>query len=473
MISLSIARPAIGSADNRGRMSASVYQPPGTPEVVTQESLLFATAERVGRIRDGRVAVHLHLSKLRPHNRQDSHLRIALRMLDPLVQFYRAQLFMLSNSDIVILCKDVKPTEMDNLIYRLRGLFSKDPLTYADSGDGRDRFYTWYDLESDYATFLDLTRRLHEEARRRMRERQTTTVAPPIEPRGLHEVLGKLANIDLAGLVRRQTCIELTERNRAIVAFQEFYVAMAELQRGVAPDLNLMGNRWLFQHLSQVLDQRVLASIANTDFHTLPPAVSVNLNISTTFSPAFRAFEKYLTSHGMKLVIEAQVLDVFADLGSYFYARDQLRERGHVILLDGVTALALQFMDATQFGADLIKLFWSPDFMDAGMGVEVRDGISQIGVEKLVLGRCDSEAAIQWGLDVGVLRFQGRYVDAMQSAMAMSTCDKAARCTLPQCIQRHSVIAGRPRGECFNVDRLDSFPQLVAPSRKPRPEAGP
>ncbi len=453
-------------------MNASVQRPPASPEVVTQESLLLATAERVGRIREGRVAIHLHLSKLRPHNRQDSHLRIAMRMLDPLVQFYRAQMFMLSNSDIFILCKDAKPTEMDNLIYRLRGLFSKDPLTYADSGDGRDRFYSWYDLETDYEAFLDLTRRLNEEARRRMRDRQANAALPPMEPRGLHDVLGKLSNIDIAGLVRRQSCIALNDRNRAVVAFQEFFVSMADLQRAIAPDVNMMGNRWLFQHLSQVLDQRVLASIANTEFHTLPPAVSVNLNISTTFSPAFRAFENYLRSHGMKLIVEAQVLDVFADLGTYFYARDQLRERGHTVLLDGVTALTLQFMDATQYGTDLVKLFWSPDFLDEGVGQEVRRGIDMIGVERLVLGRCDSESAVQWGLEAGIPRFQGRYVCAMHSAMAMSVCDKASRCTLQQCVQRHSVIAGRPRGECHNVDQLDAFQQLIAPKRKPRPEAG-
>lgn len=453
-------------------MNASVQRPPAGPEVVTQESLLLATAERIGRIRDGRVAVHLHLSKLRPHNRQDSHLRIALRMLDPLVQFYRAQLFMLTNADIVILCKDIKATELDNLIYRLRGLFSKDPLTYADSGDGRDRFYTYYDIESDYEDFLTLCRRLDEEARRRQRERQAAASLPPMEPRGLHDVLGKLSNIDIAGLVRRQSCIELTERNRAIVGFQEFFVSMADLQRAVSPDVNLMGNRWLFQHLSQVLDQRVLASIANTEFHTLPPAVSINLNISTTFTPAFRAFEQYLASNGMKLIVEAQILDVFADLGSYFYARDQLRERGHTVLLDGVTSLALQFMDATQYGADLVKLFWSPDLNDGPASDELRRGIDEIGVERIVLGRCDSESAIQWGLETGIIRFQGRYVCAMQSAMAMSTCDKASRCTLQQCILRHAVIAGRPRGECYNIDALDAFPQLVAPRRRQRPEAG-
>jgi hypothetical protein len=452
-------------------MNASVQRPPAGPEVVTQESLLLATAERVGRIREGRVAVHLHLSKLRPHNRQDSHLRIALRMLDPLVQFYRAQMFMLTNSDIIILCKDVKPNELDNLIYRLRGLFSKDPLTYADSGDGRDRFYTWYDLENEYEAFLALTQRLNEEARRRMRERQANAAAAPIEPRGLHDVLAKLSNIDTAGLVRRQSCIALNERNRAAVAFQEFFVSVPDLQRTVAPEINLTGNRWLFQHLSQVLDQRVLASIVNTDFHTLPPAVSLNLNISTTFTQSFKNFEAYLRGHNIGLVIEAQVLDVFADLGTYFYARDQLRERGHTVLLDGVTALTLQFMDATQYGTDLIKLFWSPDFLDEGLSDEVRRAIDAIGVERLVLGRCDSESAIQWGLETGIQRFQGRYVCAMQSAMAMSVCDKAARCTLQQCVLRHAVIAGRPRGECHNIDQLDAFPQLVAPRRRAKPEA--
>lgn len=437
---------------------------PGAPELVTQESLLLAAAERVGRIRDGRIAVHLHLSKLRPNNRQDSHLRIAMRMLDPLVQFHRAQLFLLANSDIVILCKDVRPADLDDLVYRLRALFNKDPLTYGDSGDGRDRFYDWYDLETDYDAFLALAQRLDGDSKRRERDREAAA-QPALAPRSLHAVLSKLPGLDVAGLVRRQSAVTIAER-RAEVAFQEFFISVSDLQRAVTPGINLLGNRWLFQHLTQTLDLRVLSAVTGHRLRRLPPAVSLNLNVATLYSPEFRSFEQAMAGQGVGLVVEVQAIDIFADLGGFFYARDMLRDGGHRVLLDGVSALTLQFLDLTQYDADLVKLVWSPDFLEHGLGDEVRRSLASIGVERLVLGRCDSEAAIHWGLDGGIPCFQGRYVDAMQAAVAMAGCGKAERCTLSQCIQRHGVVAGQYRAECHDLDVLDAFPALRSPGRR-------
>ncbi len=445
-------------------------RPSSGPELVTQESLLLQAAERIGRIREGRTAVHLHLSQLRPHHRTDAHLRVAVRMLDPLVQVYRAQMFLLENSDVVILCKDIRPTELDNLIYRLRGLFGKDPLTYADSGDGRDRFYDWYDLELQYDEFLEMCQRLEADAKRLQRERQAAVALPPLEPRGLDDVLERMARIDIAPLVRRQSAVALTERNRAEVLFQEFYVSVPDLQKAVSPEAMLTGNRWLFQHLSQTLDQRVLTAVIDNELRRLPPALSLNLNLATVFAAPFRRFEKAMADAGVGIVVEAQIIDVFADLGSFFYARDMLRERGHTVVLDGIGGMTLEFMDLGHYEADRIKLFWSPDFLDRVTGADVRRSFGAIGLERVILARCDSEAAIQWGLDAGIACFQGRYVDAMQSAMAMAGCPKAAQCTLSQCIARHGVVAGRLRGECHDLEVLDSFPALMAPRRRPRAE---
>ena len=126
------------------------------PEIVTQESLLLGAAERISRIRDGRVGVRIHLSRLRPQNRQEGHIRIALRMLEPIVNAYRGQMFLLGTSDIVFMLKDPYATDIENMIFKLRALFSKDPLTFQDSGDGQDNFCSWYELSenADYEAFL-------------------------------------------------------------------------------------------------------------------------------------------------------------------------------------------------------------------------------------------------------------------------------------------------------------------------------
>ena len=72
----------------------------------SQEYLLLDYMQRLGRNVDGRMAVHIHLSRLRPQNRQDHHIRIAAATFEGMVQNYEGQIFTLSNSDLFFICKD-------------------------------------------------------------------------------------------------------------------------------------------------------------------------------------------------------------------------------------------------------------------------------------------------------------------------------------------------------------------------------
>ncbi|WP_142850148.1 hypothetical protein [Telmatospirillum sp. J64-1] len=421
----------------------------------------------MSKIRQGWIGIHLHLSQLRPYNRQDAHLRIALRMFDPLVNGHRSQLFLLTNSDIVLLCRDVPLRDLDELVYKLRALFAKDPLTFSDSGDGRDRFCTWYELAEDYEAFFAMAREMDEEARRRMRQQQPEGASlPPLEPKRLGELLHQLGTIDVSPFVRRQAAIDIATGSHAGVIFQEFFFSVADLQRAVAPDTGLLGNRWLFQHMSETLDRRMLGVLSDLKLKSLPPAASVNLNVGTTINPSFKEFVAAIEKR-VKLIVEVQLIDVFSDLGAFFFARDWLQERGHRVLLDGLNPLSLQFSDITQYGADLVKLNWSPDYTEGGTGEEVQEGLLRFGLDKAILARCDSESAIRWGMETGITKFQGRYVDAMLAAYTMAGCPqgKPLGCTLGQCISRRGVLSGAPRAECGDLTRLDAFPRMQAPRR--------
>lgn len=435
-----------------------------TPDVVTQESLLLGAVERVGRIRQGRVAVHIHLSRLRPQNRQDGHVRIALRMLEPMVNAYRGQMFLLSNSDIVFMVKDANLTDVENMTYKLRALFSKDPLTFADSGDGVDNFCTWYDLAGeDYDVFLEMAREATEEARERNREKAAAAAIPTVvDAKMLAELLERLARTDISQLVRRQAAIVVGEGNvNAEVIFQEFFVSVSELQKELASEVSLLSNRWLFQHMSLQLDKRVLGALRRAELHAWPVVYGLNLNLATVKTDAFAEFAEHIKGHA-GLSIEAQVLDILADSRAYFEVREILHKAGHLILIDGINELTLQFMDITQFDADYYKLHWSPEMRDTEHGETVMTALRAAGLERVVLARCDSEAAIQWGLSKGIQRFQGRYVDTMLAAYTMAVCDKSAACTLGQCIARHGVLSGAPRPECGNLDMLDTPPVMRA-----------
>lgn len=433
----------------------------GTQEVVTPENLLFDAAERVGRIREGRLALHLHLSRLLPANRDEGRIRIAFRMFEAMVDALRGQMFLMTNSDIVLICKDARINDLDAMVYKLRALFSTDPLTYAESADGQDRFVSYYDIEADYDSFFALCGQMVADAKKQLNDQRNATQIQTLNPKTLTKVLERIGATDIAGVVRRQACIRITDNMTADVAFQEFFMSIMDLQKALAPDVNILSNRWLFQHLSQVLDLRVLSVLQDAALRKMPAAFSVNLNMATIETPVFQQFEAAIRGRA-GLVVEFQLLDIFNDLDGFFRARDKLRSRGHKSVLDGMTPVTLQFMDAELFDTDYVKVSWSSDMIDDIKTAEIQHALGPVGFDRVILSRCDTELSISWGLSQGIRMFQGRFLDSMISAVTMAKCDKSSACTLNQCTQRHGVITGRPRVECTNNDMLDAFPPLTA-----------
>ena len=429
-------------------------------EIVTSENLLYDAAERVGRIREGRQALHLHLSRLLPPNREEAKIRIAFRMFETMVDMFRGQMFLLTNNDIMLICKDARLADLDAIVYKLRALFSKDPLTYAEV-DGEDRFVTFYDLESEYDPFFAVCAQLLNEAKKRLVQNRNAAPVQPLDARNLTKVLERIGVTDIAGVVRRQPCVRFSEKQTAEVAFQEFYMSIMDLQKILAPDVNILANRWLFQHLSQVLDLRVLSVLQDAGFRKTPTAFSVNLNMATIETQMFRQFEAAIRGKA-GLVVEFQLVDIFNNLDGFFRARDFLRARGHKTVLDGMSPITLQFMDAERYDCDYVKINWSQDMADDVVTAELHHALGPLGFQRVILARCDTETSITWGLNQGIHYFQGRFLDSMVAAVTMAQCDKASACTLVQCNQRHGVISGRLRVDCGNNDMLDTFPPLKA-----------
>jgi hypothetical protein len=93
----------------------------------------------------------------------------------------------------------------------------------------------------------------------------------------------------------------------------------------------------------------------DTDLHA---SFSINLNVQTLLSPEFLDFDASLRmgSRGT-IVVELQLVDIFADISGYLFARDFVREKGYRICLDGVTNNSISFVDRRKLGVDLVKVF--------------------------------------------------------------------------------------------------------------------
>lgn len=386
-----------------------------------QEYRLLDCIDRLSRYRTGRRAVHIHLSQLKSDNRRKHHLRIAAHTFETLIRAFEGQLFVLSNHDIFFVFKDADPVHIDEAVMRLRYLFNDDPLTQDVDLDMLGQFCTWYDVEHQFSELLATAKSLYEEVLKR--QKRLALIGgkghekPPINPHRLGELVDTIASADLTNLMRRQVIFAIAGAQTPQPLFRELFISIAELQKQILPNYDILANRWLFQSLTETLDKRMLALLARNDDPTIATSFSVNLNISTILSAEFLSFDGSLkTGARGTIVIELQMIDVYSDIAAYTFARDFLRDRGYRICLDGLSELTIGHVDRDLLDVDLVKLQWTPSLGDervAERRAKLKAEIERAGRARTILCHVDSEAAIKFGHSVGIAMYQGRFLDQM------------------------------------------------------------
>jgi EAL domain-containing protein (putative c-di-GMP-specific phosphodiesterase class I) len=196
---------------------------------------------------------------------------------------------------------------------------------------------------------------------------------------------------------------------------EEIYVSISDLQRPLMPNVNLAGNRWLFQHLTQTLDLGVLALLARRPEQMMPGPISINMNIDTLLSKSFLKFDGVLREgQQTQIIIELQPVDVFADIKAFQFGRDFVRGKGYRLCLDGLSPESLVLCDRGRLGVDFLKLHWSDSMPDASGENGVPgfvEAVRRAGPERLIIARCDNGEAIDYGRSLGLKLFQGRHLD--------------------------------------------------------------
>ena len=389
----------------------------------TEESILLVRLNRIEMNTTGYFCVHIHLSALRPNHKQPQHIEIATRTFDILIDSQDTTLYSLTNKDLVLVCRNVDVDTVDNTIEKARSLFGEDPLTVLDDNAFEDRFSTWYDLSSpeDFAAFFAVMTDLAVEAERQQEElskrlSQEQQLGQPLSPSNLTEINHKLQGMRVADMIKRQACLQVSPGGGGELIFFELFLSIADIKERIAPDINLFASPWLFQYLTETLDRRLLSVLLEEDFEALADPLSINLNISTVLSRDFQNFHRAVDGHMDKVVIEFQVIDIFADMKSYSYARDSLQERGYRVVVDGLNPLSLQYFEPVSLKSDFIKIAWGAEFgneEEEGLVSELRDIVTQAGKESVILARVDSEKAVKWGLSLGISRFQGFFIDKL------------------------------------------------------------
>ncbi len=392
------------------------------PTARPQEALLLEYVQQLEKTRAGRKVLHLHFSQLRPYNRRDTHLRTAAANFDPIVRANNGQLFALRNADVFFFYKAEVQAQIDAIIQRLRYLFGEDPLVSEEGAEGKE-FATTLDAATQYDDILYAARsvteaetkrvteeKTHQDARSRLKDRQVK--GEPLTPDILARIETALVRADLTNLIRRQYACTVDADNSPTPIFSELFISIKDLRETLLPGVNLTSNRWLFQHLTESLDKRMLAMLTKTD--SVSGDISFNINVRTLLAPEFLAFDANISA-GRRggLIIELQKEDIFSDLGTYLFAREFLQNKGYRVCLDGLTFQTLDIIDRKRLGADMAKLFWTPDLAEKPEGRERVVRLMDGGSKTLVLCRCDTPDAVEFGRSVGIELYQGRHIESL------------------------------------------------------------
>lgn len=398
-------------------MLAKVINSPALRE----EQALLDHATRLQRRHNGRSALHLHLSRLHRLNRRPAYLLAAASMFDAAVRAHQGQLFRLASGDIVFVGQDVPEAELKAVVQKVRALFDEDALAHARLPDGSDPFCTRFDLTTGYADFREHVDGIVAAAEAALAPPPKPEAAPEkplraVRPSEIEQVQEALLQADLSGIVRRQPVCMVVPGAAPQPAWHEVYVSVADLARLVAPGVDLGANRWLFQHLTETLDRRVLSLLPRWNDAVLEGRLSINLNLSTVLSPAFLAFDAALKvgARGSYL-IELQAFDTLADAGEFAVARAFLRQRGYAVCLDGLSQVSATLVNMARFDVDFLKLTWKRQMLDATdeRHAALARSLRTIGLQRAVLCRCDMPVGVEYGQSLGITLFQGRYIDQL------------------------------------------------------------
>lgn len=392
-----------------------------------QEAMLLDLIQRLDRLRTGRVALCMHFSKLSSAYHRDSYIRIASESFTTLASGFEGQIFYLSNKDLFFIAKNATLTALEASVLRIRLLFSQDPLMDNMTSTKSDDFCTWYNVEQDYDILLTHIGEALKAAEVHRLKREALAESIPLirttmRPELLEKIDRSLDNVDITNLVRRQTVYTLVDNVAPQALFEEVFVSIDDLQKVIAPTIDIASDTWLFRYLTQTLDRRLMLMLIRDGAASSRP-FSINLNIATILTPEFAKFETVIVPQLRgRLVIEFNQLDVLSDMGAFLFARDYLHDHGFRLCLDGLTHHTLPFYNRAKLGFDLMKLYWTPNALDdmiPSMTPEIRNLIMDTGQAHTILCRCENEQAIKTGQEIGIVMFQGRQLDrALASSRA-------------------------------------------------------
>lgn len=370
-------------------------------------------------------ALHFRFARLLEHYKSEYQIKIAVNLISDLLKEFDGNIFICPDCDIFVLSKGAGKHLLEKVIFQLRYLFMDDPLSYSADGQENSDFCTLYDLSIDWQDFMNAgKKKLGASAKTEIVENMLNPEVAgkhavkrirPLTPTRLAGIEKDLLPADLSRVLRKQPICAAAPHKQIRRVFDELYINISHLRQLIMADVDFMSNRWLFKYLTQVLDEKVLDLLRRNPARYFDMPVSINLNVATLLSDKFAEFDASIKpSLKVSIVLEIHVADVFADMEAFLVAKNSVQKLGYRVCLDGLTTVSFLQVDRESLGFDLAKLQWNADAESELKSAENRAiaaAVEKCGANRVILCRCDTRQAIDYGHAMGISLFQGRFLD--------------------------------------------------------------
>jgi len=447
----------------------SAIQPPPRADA---ERLLMDAAARSLRLPKGKLAIVLHLSRMAPPVLRPHHGPVARALMEDAAQRSGGHVFPLRSRDLVLLCdglaadgrRDTSADLVTGLSRALARLFEADAA-------GTPLVSVWR-LDEHPGLFLNYVTTQQPEHAQSLSQHDV-----PDAPVSLRVLLAAVAEIDLRLLLAQITAVRLRPGRGLPVAARLVPLYRALLFQPPVPSSETaypadpLGGHTL----AQAQDERIVAYLLQDLRAGGPltrPMIALNMPVHVRLSPAgvispgFARFARMAADRACGVAVEWHVADVQSDPELSSFARGLLSQAGCDLVLGGIDHAALTMTGLQPLQPSLVKLGWSPKLptLPPGHIAAIDRAIGAIGQARIVLVNADGEAALAWGQERGVTRFEGPYMDAVQAASRIAICHSARACSLRQCTTRAGSLNPILRGGCGNPGLLDMTPFFPEPA---------
>lgn len=394
----------------------------------------------------GHYVIYFHFSQLMENYKSEYQLKIAVNILQDLFREDEGIIALCQDADLMVLYHGDDRGLIEKAVFQLRYLFVDDPLAYDANGEENRAFSTIYDLGFQWHDAHDLikTRFMASNRSRDFGPRDFAPIsqqgrmpAPgpmqgassaefyrssaqglqPLNLSRLAMIEGDLRRTDLSQAFRRQPICVVMKDGQVKPVFEEIYVNIPHLRRIIGANVDFAANKGLFKYLTEVLDIHVLSVLGQRASLYMRSPVSININIDTILSGAFSEFDQRVKLQTRAAVIlEIHASDIFADMNAYIAARNLAHNLGYRVCVDGLSRHGFIQMDRQVLDFDLIKLHWNADTKAVLRQEDNRpliEEVKRVGPARVILCRCDGQQAIEYGQELGITMFQGRYTDRL------------------------------------------------------------